>query len=42
MNKAMVIGNLGSDPEVRYTANQTPVTTFSLASTERDKATSFL
>ncbi len=37
MNKAMVIGNLGSDPEVRYTANQTPVATFSLASTERWK-----
>jgi len=37
MNKAMVIGNLGSDPEVRYTANQTPVATFSLATTERWK-----
>ena len=37
MNKAMVIGNLGSDPEVRYTQNETPVATFSVASTERWK-----
>ena len=37
MNKAMVIGNLGSDPEVRYTRNETPVATFSVASTERWK-----
>jgi len=37
MNKAMVIGNLGNDPDVRYTANQTPVATFSVATTERWK-----
>ena len=37
MNKAMIIGNLGSDPELRYTQNQTPVATFSVASTERWK-----
>ena len=37
MNKAMVIGNLGNDPEVRYTQNETPVATFSVASTERWK-----
>ena len=37
MNKAMVIGNLGTDPEVRYTQNETPVATFSVASTERWK-----
>ena len=37
MNKAMIIGNLGSDPEVRYTQNETPVATFSVASTERWK-----
>lgn len=37
MNKAMVIGNLGADPEVRYTQNGTPVATFSVATTERWK-----
>ncbi|MCP3889206.1 MAG: single-stranded DNA-binding protein [Desulfobulbaceae bacterium] len=37
MNKAMVIGNLGNDPEVRYTQNETPVATFSVASNERWK-----
>ena len=30
-NKIMVIGNLGRDPEMRYTAQGIPVTTFSLA-----------
>ena len=37
MNKAMIIGNLGNDPEVRYTQNQTPVATFSVATSERWK-----
>ena len=37
MNKAMIIGNLGNDPELRYTQNQTTVATFSVASTERWK-----
>ncbi|HHL33865.1 MAG TPA: single-stranded DNA-binding protein [Desulfobulbaceae bacterium] len=37
MNKAMVIGNLGNDPELRYTANEIPVTTLSVATTERWK-----
>ena len=27
----MVIGNLGNDPEMRYTANGNPVTTFNIA-----------
>jgi single-strand DNA-binding protein len=31
LNKLMVIGNLGSDPEMRYTPNGSPVTTFSVA-----------
>lgn len=31
LNKVMLIGNLGRDPEMRYTANGTAVTTFSLA-----------
>lgn len=32
LNKAMVIGHLGADPEMRYTANGNAVTTFSVAS----------
>lgn len=31
LNKIMVIGNLGGDPEMRYTAQGTPVTNFSVA-----------
>jgi single-strand DNA-binding protein len=31
MNKMMVIGNLGSDPEMRYTPNGQAVTSFSIA-----------
>ena len=31
LNKIMVIGNLGTDPEMRYTPRGTPVTTFRLA-----------
>ena len=31
LNKVMIIGNLGSDPEMRFTANGTPVTTFRMA-----------
>ena len=37
MNKVMVIGNLGNDPEIRYTQNETPVTTLSVATNERWK-----
>ncbi len=39
VNKVMLIGNLGGDPEVRYMTNGDPVTSFSLATTEswRDK-----
>ncbi|MGD9949459.1 MAG: single-stranded DNA-binding protein [Desulfobulbus sp.] len=37
VNKVILIGNLGADPEVRYTQNGTPVATFSLATTERRK-----
>lgn len=32
LNKCMVIGHLGADPEMRYTANGNAVTTFSVAS----------
>jgi single-strand DNA-binding protein len=31
LNKVMVIGNLGRDPEMRYTPSGRPVTTFSIA-----------
>ncbi len=31
LNKIMIIGNLGGDPEMRYTPNGTPVTSFSVA-----------
>lgn len=34
LNRVMIIGNLGQDPELRYTANQTPVVTFSVATTD--------
>jgi len=31
LNKVMIIGNLGTDPEMRYTAGGNPVTTFRIA-----------
>jgi single-strand DNA-binding protein len=34
LNKVMLIGHLGKDPEVRYTADGTAVATFSLATSE--------
>ena len=34
LNKVMVIGNLGQDPELRYTANGDAVATFSVAANE--------
>lgn len=37
MNKAMVIGNLGNDPEIRYTQKGAAVATFSVATTEKWK-----
>ncbi len=39
LNKVMLIGNLGKDPDVRYLETGVPVATFSLATTEvyRDK-----
>lgn len=36
-NLAILIGNLGADPEIRYTQSGTPVTTFNVATTERWK-----
>lgn len=35
LNKVMLIGNLGKDPELRHTASGTAVATFSIATTER-------
>ncbi|GCE04527.1 single-stranded DNA-binding protein [Dictyobacter aurantiacus] len=40
MNKIMLIGNLGRDPEMNYTQNGTAVTKFSLAVTRRSKSPS--
>jgi len=37
MNKTMIIGNLGQDPEVRYTQDGVAVATMSIATTERWK-----
>lgn len=34
LNKVILIGNLGRDPELRYTANGQPVANFSIATTE--------
>ena len=31
LNKLQLIGNLGKDPEMKYTQQGTPVTTFSVA-----------
>jgi single-strand DNA-binding protein len=35
INKVILIGNLGKDPELRYTPQGRPVANFSLATTER-------
>ncbi len=35
LNRAMIIGNLGQDPEIRYTPSGLPVVNFSLATDER-------
>lgn len=37
LNKAMLIGRLGQDPECRYTQSNTCVANFSIATTERYK-----
>ena len=40
VNKVILVGNLGRDPETRYAQNGTAVTRFSVATSEswRDKA----
>lgn len=35
LNKVMIIGNVGRDPEMRYTQNGTAITSFSVASGRR-------
>jgi single-strand DNA-binding protein len=35
LNKIMVIGNVGTDPDMRYTPNGTPVTSFRIATNRR-------
>jgi single-strand DNA-binding protein len=37
INKAILVGNLGRDPEIRYTASGMAVANFSIATTERWK-----
>ena len=37
VNKVILIGNLGKDPEVKYTTSGTAVAKFSLATNERYK-----
>jgi single-strand DNA-binding protein len=41
VNKVLIIGALGADPEVRYTQSNTPIANISVATTEawKDKAT---
>lgn len=37
VNKVILLGNLGKDPEIKYTPQGTPVARFSLATSERYK-----
>ena len=37
VNKAIVVGNLGSDPEIRYAANGSAIASISVATSERWK-----
>jgi single-strand DNA-binding protein len=41
INKAIIVGNLGRDPEMRYTPSGVPVATFSVATSDewKDKET---
>ena len=40
VNKVILVGNVGKDPEVRYSQSGTPVANFSLATNERFKGRS--
>jgi single-strand DNA-binding protein len=35
VNKVIIVGNLGADPEQKYTQNNVPVTNFRVATTDR-------
>ena len=35
VNKAILIGHLGTDPELRYTSNGKPVASFNMATTDQ-------
>lgn len=37
MNKAIILGRLGQDPELNYSRNQNPITKFSVATSESVK-----
>ena len=37
VNKVILVGNLGKDPEMRYTSSQTAVARFSIATSDRRK-----
>lgn len=37
INKVILVGNVGKDPDVKYTPNGTPVAKFSIATNERFK-----
>jgi single-strand DNA-binding protein len=37
LNKVMLIGNLGGDPEIKYSTNGTAIANFSIATTENRK-----
>ena len=37
VNKVFLVGNIGKDPEIKYTPSGTPVAKFSLATSERFK-----
>ena len=37
LNKVMLIGNLGADPEIKYAANGNPIANLRLATSERRK-----
>lgn len=34
LNRVLILGNLGQDPELKYTASQTPVVTLNVATTD--------
>ena len=38
INKVFLLGNLGADPEIRYTQAQVPVCTFRIATSDRRKS----